>query len=263
MNNDIKNHLIHALERNVRQDSRQPDQYRPIEIELDLIETAEGSARVKFGDTEVIAGVKLSIEKPYPDTPDQGNLMVGAELLPLSNPSFEAGPPDQRAIEVARVIDRGIREAHAIDQKQLCITPGEKVWSVMVDVCPINMDGNLIDVGAFAAMLALTTARFPTLGDKGQVDYKHKSDKRIPIQHYPLSATVLKVGKTLLIDPAETEESVLDSRLTINIREDGKICALQKGGDAAFSSEELARMLDLAERKVLELRKTFNEARGV
>ena len=43
---------------------------------------AEGSARVRIGETEVIAGVKLSLEKPYPDTPAQGNLMIELDGQP-------------------------------------------------------------------------------------------------------------------------------------------------------------------------------------
>ena len=261
MNKDIKDHMLRNLANGTRTDGRALDEYRKIEIELDFIATAEGSARVKFGDTEVIAGVKLSLEKPYPDTPDQGTLMVGAELLPLSNPSYESGPPDVSSIEIARVIDRGIRESHAIDTKQLCIKAGEQAWSVMVDVCPINMDGNMFDVGALAAMLALTTAKFPGINDQGKADYHVKTDKKLPLQHVPISATILKVGNKIIIDPTEEEEKVMDARLTVDIREDGKICALQKGGDAPFTAEELALVLGLAERKAAELRRVFDEAR--
>ena len=258
MNEEMKQHIIQALAKGIRIDGRKTDDYRKIEIELYLIKTAEGSARVKFGDTEVIAGVKLALEKPYPDTPDQGNLMVGAELSPLSNPEFEIGPPAAMAIEIARVIDRGIRESKAIDTKKLCIKSGEKAWSVMVDICPINTDGNLIDIGAFAAMLALTTARFPAIDENGLVDYKHKTDTKLPLQHVPISTTVIKIGNTLLVDPTDLEEEALDARLTINIREDGRICALQKGGDAPLTSKELEEMLNLAEKKVSELRRVFD-----
>src|SRR3989304_3701639 len=130
MNQEMRDYLIQALAKGIRADGRKPDQCREVEIELDVIKTAEGSARVKFGDSEVLAGVKMALEKPYPDTPDQGVLMVGAELLPLSNPEFESGPPSAKSVEIARVIDRGIRESKAIDVKNLCITPGEKVRAV-------------------------------------------------------------------------------------------------------------------------------------
>ena len=86
--------------------------------------------------------------------------MVNAELTPLSNPRFKFGPPTIESIEVSRVIDRGIREGHAIDTKALCVEHGEKVWIVNVDVNVINHDGNLIDIGGLAALAAFLLVTF-------------------------------------------------------------------------------------------------------
>ena len=61
-------------------------------------------------ENKVIVGVKVGVAAPTPDSPDKGNLMVTAELLPLSSPRFELGPPRFDAIELGRVIDRGVRE---------------------------------------------------------------------------------------------------------------------------------------------------------
>src|SRR3989338_2831807 len=129
---------------NKRLDNRTLLEYRePINIELNISFTAEGSARVRIGDTVVIAGVKLAMEKPYNDTADEGGIMVNAELLPLSSSEYEPGPPGIDAIELARVIDRGIRESKALDLKKLCIVPGEKAWFVTIDIITVNDAGNL------------------------------------------------------------------------------------------------------------------------
>src|SRR3989304_5382764 len=160
-----RDHIINALAKGMRIDGRSLLEFRPISVEYAFTRSAEGSARVKVGNTEVFVGVKMAIEKPYPDTPDHGNLGVNAELLPLSNPMFEVGPPGNQAIELARVVDRGIREARALDVHKLCITPKEKVWSVMIDVCTINDEGNLLDTSALGALAALKDARFPKVED--------------------------------------------------------------------------------------------------
>src|SRR3989344_7494439 len=99
------------IERGKRLDHRPFDQYREMTIEAGIISSAEGSARVKLGNTEVIVGVKLGVGTPFPDTQDEGVLMVTAELLPLAHPDFESGPPGEDAIELARVVDRAIRES--------------------------------------------------------------------------------------------------------------------------------------------------------
>src|SRR3989344_5883638 len=112
MNEELRNHIIRLFESGVRLDGRKLTDYRkPLTVEYGVSKTAEGSARVKMGETEVIVGVKAEVTEPYPDTPDEGSIIVGAELLPLSNPDFDLGPPCIEAIELARIVDRGIRES--------------------------------------------------------------------------------------------------------------------------------------------------------
>lgn len=252
MNDLLRANIIKWFAKGKRYDGRALDEFRPISVEYGVTKNAEGSARVKMGDTEVIAGVKLSVEKPYPDTPKEGNLMVGAELLPLSSPDFEAGPPGEEAIEIARVVDRGVREAKTIDTKKLCLIEGEKVWSVSIDICTINSAGNLLDASALAAMAALKDAKFPTYDGKA-IDYKKLTSQRLPILRMPISVTVVKIGDYFLVDPTIDEEKVIDARLTVAMTQDNKICAMQKGGSTPISIADVSAMVDLAHAKAAEL----------
>ncbi|MEM4397898.1 MAG: exosome complex protein Rrp42 [Candidatus Woesearchaeota archaeon] len=250
----VNDHILNYLKNNIRFDGRKNLEYRKIEIETGLIQTAEGSAKVKIGDTEVIAGVKFEVGKPYPDMPDEGTIMVNAELIPMSNPDFESGPPGIQAIELARVVDRGIREAKAIDTKKLCIKENELVWTVVIDLIPINDNGNLFDASALAAMIALKNSVFPEIeGEK--IDYKKHTNKKLPIVAEPVSVTVIKIGDYFIVDPLPQEEAELDARLTVATLEDGTICALQKGGSTPLTIEEISKMIDLATEKGKELRK--------
>ena len=119
---EIKKEYIYDLaKRDERADGRALDQYRNISIETGVISKAEGSARVQIGDTQVLVGVKIQPGEPFPDTPDKGVIITNAELIPLASPTFESGPPREGAIELARVVDRGIRESGALDLAKLCI----------------------------------------------------------------------------------------------------------------------------------------------
>jgi exosome complex component RRP42 len=251
---ETKKHIMECLDKSVRYDNRKKDQFREIIIRKGIIATAEGSAHVKCGNTEVIAGVKMSIEKPFPDTPDDGLLMVGAELLPLSNPKYEGGPPDATAIELARLIDRGIRESKAIDNKKLCIKSGEKAWTINVDICPINDNGNLIDVGAMAAVAAIMDAHFPKY-ENDKIDFRVKSNENIPFNKMPVTITIIKIGDSLIVDPTELEEKSLDARLTLTVMDDDSLCAMQKGGEGTLTIEDVSKMIDLAILKAGEIRK--------
>jgi exosome complex component RRP42 len=253
MNKEFRDHILTALSQNVRLDGRKLDEYRDIEIECGISNTAEGSARVKIGETTVFAGVKMLIQSPYADRPDEGTIMVNAELLPMSNPDFEPGPPKDNAIELARVVDRGIRESGAIDVKKLLIKKGEKCWIVSVDIITLNDAGNLFDAAALATAAAIMDTTLPVY-ENDEIDYKKKTDKRLPINKMPISVTVLKVGNHYLVDPLHDEEAECDARLTVASTEDGSLCALQKGGDEALTVEDIDKMLDMALEKAQYLR---------
>lgn len=254
INKDLKKHLLKTFGKGTRYDGRKLDEFREISVEYDISKSAEGSARVIIGDTEVIAGVKMALETPYPDTPDKGNLMVNAELLPLSSPEFESGPPSIEAIELSRVVDRGIREAEAIDAKKLCIEAGEKVWSVMIDICTINDAGNLLDAASLAAIAALRNAKFPAISDLGMVDYQTKTETPLPLEKEPIAVTVFKIGEYFVVDPLPDESRMYDARLTITTVANGNVCSLQKGGDSPLSAEDIDKMIGLAQEKGKELR---------
>ena len=253
MNKDLRAHTIRFLEAGTRYDGRKPLEYREISVEYGTVKNAEGSCRVKIGDTEVITGVKLVVDKPYPDTPDKGSLMVGAEFLPIANPDFETGPPGIAAVELARVVDRGIRESGAIDVHKLCITAGEKAWTVIIDICTVNDSGNLLDASALSAIAALQNAKFPEYTN-GQIHYGKLTDVPLPLRDLPIEVTVFKIGKSYLVDPTIDEEKIYDARLTVAISRGGKICAPQKGGDGPLFEQDIISMVEIAMEKQNELR---------
>ena len=251
----VQDEFIQALAADgKRADGRGLEDFRKIEVDINPLEKPEGCARVKFGDTEVFAGVKMGMGTPFPDKPDEGVLIVSAELSPIASESFELGPPREPAIELARVVDRGIRESKAIDTKKLCITPGEKVWSVFLDLIIINHSGNLIDACSLAAITALRNAKLPVLeGDK--VNFMEKTDTPLPITAFPIEVTVHRLdGGALIVDPTLDEEQATRARLTVSTIENGNVTALQKGG-APLTPEEIERAITIAASKGKELRK--------
>lgn len=229
-----------------RIDARTLNQFREVSVEVGPINSAQGSALVKVGKTQVIAGIKVEHAEPFPDKPDSGMLIINAELLPLASPTFEPGRPNENAIELARVVDRGIRESNAIDLDKLVIKSGEDVWAVFIDIYMLDHDGNLIDASALAAIAALLNAK--PLEDEAW------TLPEFPIQKRPVTVTVAKINNKLIIDPCLDEEGVMDARISIATIEDGSICAMQKGGIGCFLREELEQAYELARAKGAELR---------
>jgi exosome complex component RRP42 len=246
------------MEKGKRLDERGLRDYREIKIEQGLIERAEGSARCLLGKSEVLCGVKIETGEPFPDTPNEGVQTVNAELVPLASPNFEPGPPDENSIELARVVDRGIRESKAIDTEKLCIEPGKKVFVVFVDVYVLNHDGNLIDCSALAAMAALMNTKMPNYEIKdGELKMK-QGYTPLPMKSHPITVTIGKIGNTLIVDPWLEEEQVMDCRISMAINDEGNICAIQKGGSGYFTPQQILEATKIAEGKVAEIRKKLD-----
>jgi exosome complex component RRP42 len=235
-----------SIEEEQRLDQRTLTDYRPFSIEQGVIEKAEGSARVLLGKTEILVGVKVEKGKPYSDTPNNGVMTVNAELVPLASPKFEPGPPGAQAIELARIVDRGIRESEAIDTEKLCIVPGKKVFIVFVDIYVLNHDGNLIDAAAMAAVSALMNTKMPNYEIVDDEVVLKQGYTPLPLKNHPVTVTLGKITDKLIVDPGLDEEEVMDSRLSIAFTDDGNICAMQKGGAGYFTTKQLKEVMKLA-----------------
>jgi len=250
----METYALELIQNGKRIDKREFTQFRNIEIKDSVIDTAEGSAYVRMGNTQVIVGVKMGIGTPFPDTPNEGILSVSAEFTPLASPEFESGPPGEDAVELARIIDRGIRESKTIEMEKLVITPGEKVRSVFIDIYIIDNQGNLLDAAALAALSALLSARMPKLDVEGNI-IRGEHEGKLSVVHKPITVSVCKVGDKLFLDPTKEEESILDAKLSIAVSEDDKICAMQKQGSKGIEFDMLEKMIDIAIEKSRELRK--------
>lgn len=248
-----ENYVRKLVEDGLRVDRRKFNEFREIKIEPGIIKKAEGSAKVSIGDTQVLAGVKMDVGEPYPDSPDEGVLVVNAELLPLASPTFEAGRPDEDSIELARVVDRGVRESKCVNLEKLCIEPGKKVWIVNIDLHVLDYDGNLIDASALAAIAALMNAKMLTY--ENEKINREKTDFPLPLRDIPIEVTIGKIGNQLLLDTNLEEDSALDARLTVATNNNGDICAMQKGGNGFFTLNEIEQAIDLSVEKGKELRK--------
>jgi len=288
-----KDYITKLAEQGKRIDGRTFDQYRTIEIETKVVNKAEGSARVKIGNTQVLVGIKMDLGEPFPDTPDCGVLSTTAEFVPLASPDFESGPPREDAIELARVVDRGVRESEVVDIKKLVITAGEKVWIVFIDIHILDYDGNLFDGASLGALAALSTTKIPILrflqsgtlekkdletwynrtsikeiidlysipgldefiASKNKEGSKDIKDIPLPMIEPPISCTAIKINDYVMFDASLDEELIADARLTVATDHRGDLRAMQKGLSGSFSKEEIQKVIKGALVNGQEIRK--------
>ena len=247
-----KDYVQDLIRRGKRPDERGFEEYRKITIEPNVLKSAEGSAKVRMGDTQILVGIKFGVGAPFADRPKEGVLATNAELLPLASPSFEPGPPDERSIELARVVDRGIRSAGVIDLESFFIDEG-KVWALFIDLYVLDYDGNLIDAAALAAMSALLNAKWPKYENGHVIRNEYQGNLKIDKNKKVVACTFAKINGSVVLDPCLDEEIAMSARLSLATTGE-HLCAAQKAGSGSFTRDEIVKLTDLALAKGSELR---------
>ena len=245
-----KDIALELLKKNERADGRTQYDYRNVEVQKGAVTTADGSALATIGGSKVLCGIKFDMMTPFPDRPEDGVFMTMAEFSPLASPMFEPGPPRENSIELARVVDRGIRSAEVIDTASFFIEEG-KVLGLFIDMFVLDHAGNLTDTAALAAAAALADTKIPKVEDGKIVWGEYEKELALPMK--PVTSTFIKVGDKLLLDPILDEEYAADAQLTIGTVE-GKVSCIQKSGHGSFTKDEVLEAIEVALKKGDDLR---------
>ena len=254
-----KQQMWEAISKGKRLDGRNLDDIRPLEIELDIIKKANGSAKVKLGNSEVIAGVKIETGEPFEGLENKGALIVSAEVLPIASPYIEPGPPDEETVELARVVDRGIRESEMIELDKLVLVPGKIVYTIFVDCSVINADGNLFDATSYAVVSALSSSKVPIFEMQDDKVVHTENNQDPPITTIPVSITAIRIGEAVILDPTAEEEACMNARITITTNSNGDYTAIQKGSTGAFTIGQIKKAAETARIKGEEVRAKLKE----
>ncbi|GAX79778.1 hypothetical protein CEUSTIGMA_g7218.t1 [Chlamydomonas eustigma] len=255
-----KSFILKALKDEVRVDGRKLYDYRKLKFSFSLDDC---SCTLAMGSTRVMSVVAASLESPFPDRPNEGSIRFNVELSPMASPFFEAGRPGEEAIELARLVERGLRQSHAIDQEALCVLAGRKVWALRVDCHVLDHGGNLVDACCLAALAALMAFRKPEVtvgGHGGSTEIKvHAAEEKEPlpltIHHLPIAVTFgfFEDGNTLVVDPSLKEEAAMQGSATIMVNPNREVCAVHKAGGVGLSSSQLFRCVRLASARADEV----------
>lgn len=261
-----KKFIEKALLSDLRIDGRRPFDFRRISIKFGR---EDGSSEVQLGQTHVMGFVTGQLIQPYRDRPNEGTLSIYTEFSPMADPSFEAGRPGEAAVELGRVIDRGLRESRAVDMESLCVLAGKLVWSIRIDLHIIDNGGNLIDAANIAALAALLTFRRPECsfgGEDGQELIVHPPEVREPlpliVHHLPIAVTFAIIGNEniMVIDPTHSEEAVMGGRMTATLNTNGDVCAIQKAGGEGIIQSVIMQCLRIASVKAADITSKIKNA---
>jgi exosome complex component RRP42 len=241
--------LLSTLNNGRRYDGRDLEEIRKIQIQPNAINTAEGSALVKLGETQVLVATKFDIVKPFADRPKEGVMVTNGELLPIASPVFEPGPPDEYSIEMARVVDRAIRSAECFDLKSFYVEQ-DKVLGLYLDIYVLNHSGNYTDAATLAATAALMNTKMPKIENGAIIRGEYEGLLRLT--SLPITTTMTKIGDYWIVDPSRDEELVGETFITIGTTEE-HVCTIQKGKGWLYK-EELMNNIDIAFKRGNDIR---------
>ncbi|XP_045807942.1 exosome complex component RRP45A-like isoform X1 [Trifolium pratense] len=261
-----KQFIENALLSELRVDGRGPLEYRKLSIKFGK---DDGSAEVQLGETRVMSFVSAQLVQPYKDRPNEGTLSIFTEFSPMADPSFEPGRPGESAVELGRIIDRGLRESRAIDTESLCILSAKLVWAIRIDIHILDNAGNLVDAANIAALASLLTFRRPECslgGEDGQQVVVHPPEVREPLplilHHLPVAVTFgfFSNENLVVLDPTYHEEAVMTGRMTATLNANGDVCAIQKPGEQGIFQHIIMHCLKLAHVKAGDITAKIKDA---
>lgn len=140
----------------VRVDGRDPADLRPLKVELDYLEWAEGSALLEVGKTRVLAAASYEPKVPrFLQGSGTGWVTAEYSMLPRSTAvrtprEVQSGRPSGRTQEIQRLVGRSLRAVTALERMGECT-----FW---IDCDVLQADGGTRTASITAGYLALAQA---------------------------------------------------------------------------------------------------------
>lgn len=242
-------YLIQGAELGCRIDGRAADEYRPVELETNILSHANGSASVRMGDTFIVCCVKMEVGKPLLSGPDKGRVEINVECYPTA--TFNRN--EKSAHQVAECLQSTLQSAYGsqfLNLHSLCIQPGRQCWIVYIDLLLLEGAGNLLDAASLAIKAALINAKYsdPLV----QYNFQEKSlndnifSTNIDGHSLPIFVTVHKIGSAHVVDASKEEEACSLFRLSTVIYPNGSFGSLLQEGCGSSQLETVIKMSELA-----------------
>ena len=228
----------------MRADNRQLGQMRPVEIVTGYLMTAEGSALIKVGNTQVLCAASVEDGVP-PFLRNSGKGWVTAEYSMLPRATTKRTPREVargrvsgRTHEIQRLIGRSMRAV--VDTAAL----GER--TVVLDCDVLQADGGTRTAAVTGAFVALTLALRQLV--------KFRAVKTLPLRDYVAATSVGIVGGTPMLDLCYEEDSQADVDMNVVMTGSGKFVEVQATAEhTPFEDSQMASLIELARGGIAEL----------
>ena len=227
-----------------RADKRLVGQMRPVEIVTGYLMTAEGSALIKVGNTQVLCAASVEDGVP-PFLRNSGKGWVTAEYSMLPRATAKRTPREVargrasgRTHEIQRLIGRSMRAV--VDAAAL----GER--TVVLDCDVLQADGGTRTAAITGAFVALTLALRQLV--------QFRAVKTLPLRDYVAATSVGIVRGVPMLDLCYEEDSQADVDMNVVMTGSGKFVEVQATAEhTPFEDAQMASLIELARVGIAEL----------
>jgi ribonuclease PH len=217
---------------------------RPVEIVTGYLMTAEGSALIKVGNTQVLCAASVEDGVP-PFLRNSGKGWVTAEYSMLPRATAKRTPREVargrasgRTHEIQRLIGRSMRAV--VDMAAL----GER--TVVLDCDVLQADGGTRTAAVTGAFVALTLALRQLV--------QFRALKTLPLRDYVAATSVGIVKGTPMLDLCYEEDSQADVDMNVVMTGSGKFVEVQATAEhTPFEDAQMASLIELARVGIAEL----------
>jgi len=215
-----------------------------VEIRTGAIITAEGSALIKVGHTEVLCAATVEGTVPqFMRNTGKGWVTAEYSMLPRATAKrtpreVSKGRASGRTHEIQRLIGRSMRSV--VDMSAL----GER--TVILDCDVIQADGGTRTASITGAFVALAIAL------KKLVDFRVL--RSMPLRDYVAATSVGLVGGKPMLDLCYEEDSQADVDMNVVMTGAGRFIEVQATAEhAAFDDAQMADLIALARGGIAQL----------
>jgi ribonuclease PH len=229
--------LLYSGGKLVRPDRRPATELRPVEIIPQFINSAEGSALIRLGETQVICTASIDDGVP-PFQKGTGRGWITSEYAMIPRATETRTPREVtrgrqvgRTMEIQRLIGRSLRAVTDLEAL------GER--TIWIDCDVIRADGGTRTASITGSLVALGLAFARLAGLKAL--------RRNPIKDYVAAVSVGIVGGEPLLDLVYAEDSNADVDMNVVMTGSGRLVEVQATAEGKpFSLADLNKLIEVA-----------------
>uniref|UniRef100_A0AC35F6J3 Exoribonuclease phosphorolytic domain-containing protein n=1 Tax=Panagrolaimus sp. PS1159 TaxID=55785 RepID=A0AC35F6J3_9BILA len=221
-----KVYAVDGINQGLRNDGRELMDFRPIVVEFDVMPNTHGSARVRLGQTDLIAAIKLKMRQ-VTDTEDFSNRIdFYVTCSAVASTDFAGKHGDDCAQRIASLLRKAYRNDFILPELKKFKLSKDRYYQTKVDILILQYDGNAVDAASVAAKAALSDLKYiiPTMiaRDKGktvpQLPGKARSQiQTLDISNVPMIVTLNSFGDNIFLDATLEEEQCVGGVLHVGV----------------------------------------------